>query len=58
MFAATVGGVYKNVEEAQLKMGKGFEKTYEPNSENVAKYSEIYQKYLKFGAFIEESLTK
>jgi len=58
MFAATIGGVYKNVEEAQEKMGKGFEKTYYPISANVSKYVKIYLKYLKFGAFIEESLTK
>jgi len=57
MFAATVGGVYSNVEEAQKAMGKGFEKTYTPNAEQYKKYTEIYSKYEKLGAFIEASLT-
>jgi L-ribulokinase len=58
MFAATVGGIYKNVEEAQLKMGKGFEKTYFPNKALVARYDKLYEKYLKFGNFIENMLTR
>lgn len=58
MFAATVGGVYNIVEEAQAKMGKGFEKTYYPNAALVSKYEEIYKKYVKFGEFIEQSITR
>jgi L-ribulokinase len=54
MFAATVGGVYKNVEEAQKAMGKGFEKTYYPNSKNVSAYDTIYKKYAELGEFIEK----
>ncbi|MFN8257871.1 MAG: ribulokinase [Bacteroidales bacterium] len=58
MFAATVGGIYKNVEEAQVKMGKGFEKTYIPNKALVSRYDKLYEKYLKFGNFIETMLTR
>lgn len=54
MFAATVGGVYTNVEQAQKAMGKGFEKTYFPNAENAKKYETIYNQYKALGSFIEK----
>lgn len=53
MFAAVVAGVYTKVTDAQKAMGKGFEKEYVPNAENVKKYEEIYKKYLKLGEFTE-----
>jgi len=56
MFASVVAGIYPKVEDAQKAMGKGFEKEYFPNPENVAKYAEIYHKYLKIGAFTEKEL--
>lgn len=56
MFAATVGGVYSKVEEAQAAMGKGFEKEYQPIAANVAKYQELYAKYQKLGEFTEKEL--
>jgi L-ribulokinase len=57
MFAATVGGVYKNVEEAQKAMGKGFEKTYYPQPALHKQYMELYEKYNKLGIFINDSIT-
>jgi len=56
MFASVVSGIYVKVEDAQKAMGQGFEKEYFPNPENVAKYTEIYEKYLKIGAFTEKEL--
>lgn len=56
MFASVVAGVYTKVEDAQKAMGKGFEKTYYPNPANVKAYADIYQKYLKLGAFTEKEL--
>jgi len=56
MFASVVAGIYPKVEDAQKAMGKGFEKEYVPNPENVIKYAQIYQKYLKIGAFTESEL--
>lgn len=50
MFAAVAAGVYASVEDAQKAMGQGFEKTYQPNAVNAAKYSEIYKQYQKIGA--------
>jgi L-ribulokinase len=56
MFASVVAGVHPKVEDAQKAMGKGFEMTYHPNPDNVAKYAEIYTKYVKLGEFTEKSL--
>ncbi len=58
MAASVAAGVYKTCNEAQAKMGGGFEMEYYPISENAAKYNEIYQNYKKLGNFIEKSLTK
>jgi L-ribulokinase len=54
MFAATASGIYQKVELAQKAMGSGFDRTYEPAPENVAKYHALYQKYLAAGTFIEQ----
>jgi len=54
MFAAVAAGIYKNVKEAQTKMGSGFESNYIPIPENVAIYEILYRKYLKLGSFVEE----
>ena len=56
MFAAVVGGIYANVEDAQKAMGKGFENEYLPNQVNVSEYEKIYQKYLNIGNFTEKTL--
>ncbi len=56
MFASVVAGIYPKVEDAQKSMGKGFETTFFPNPVNVAKYEEIYLKYLKLGEFTEREL--
>lgn len=56
MFAAVVAGVYTKVEDAQKAMGKGFEQEYKPIAANVAKYAEIYEKYIKLGQFTEKEL--
>jgi L-ribulokinase len=53
MFAAVVAGVYPTIEEAQNKMGKGFDAEYLPKPENVKKYHVLYEKYSKMGSFIE-----
>ena len=57
MFAAVVGGVFKNLEEAQTSMGNGFESVYQPIAENVVKYQSLYEQYEKIGNFIEQELT-
>ncbi len=57
MAAAVVGGIYKTFEEAQEKMGNGFEKEYTPNMERHKYYMKVYNNYLKLGNFIENNLT-
>jgi len=56
MAAAVAAGVYKNLGEAQDKMGGGFEKVYNPIPENVEKYKELYETYRKFGKLVEFDL--
>lgn len=53
MAAAVVAGVYSNTAEAQKKMGSGIETEYHPIPENVEKYKELYEKYQRFGKFVE-----
>ena len=53
MAAAVVAGVYPNTSEAQKNMGGGIETVYHPIPENVEKYKALYEKYKKFGKFIE-----
>ena len=53
MAAAVVAGVYANTAEAQKKMGGGIETEYHPIPENVEKYNVLYEKYKKFGKFVE-----
>ena len=57
MAAAVAAGVYSNTSEAQKKMGGGIETEYHPIPENVEKYKKLYEKYKKFGSFIEAELT-
>ncbi len=55
MNAAVAAGIYGSVEEAQAKMGQGFEEYYTPRAENVDIYQALYNKYKTFGNFIEKS---
>jgi L-ribulokinase len=53
MYAAVVAGIYPTIEEAQKKMGKGFDMVYNPKPENVNIYPSLFEKYSKVGSFIE-----
>lgn len=53
MFAAVVAGVYPTIEDAQKKMGQGFDTEYHPIPENVKKYKILSDKYSKIAGFIE-----
>lgn len=53
MAAAVAAGVYTSTSAAQKKMGGGIETEYRPIPENVEKYKILYEKYKKFGKFIE-----
>ncbi|WP_209329002.1 ribulokinase [Lunatimonas salinarum] len=53
MYAAVASGLYPTLQDAIDRMGNGFDKTYYPNPAHVAVYQASYEKYLKFGGFIE-----
>ena len=57
MAASVAAGVYANTSEAQKHMGGGIETEYHPIPENVVKYKKLYEKYKKFGKFIELEFT-
>jgi len=54
MFAAVVAGIYPSVEEAQIKMGNGFDAVYNPIPENVREYLSVYGKYSDMGDYFEK----
>ena len=54
MAASVVAGIHENFEEAQKAMGGGFEKEYHPRPEFVARYGELYKKYLHLAESIEK----
>lgn len=56
MFAATVAGIYDTVDEARQAMGKGFDRVYEPRPEYASRYQELYKRYKRMGAFVEEEI--
>jgi L-ribulokinase len=51
MFASVVAGIYPDITVAQKKLGKGMLTKYAPDKQNQKKYIEMYNKYLKLGAF-------
>jgi L-ribulokinase len=58
MFAATAAGIYSRVEEAMEVMGQGFDIEYHPNKELAGIYEKRYEKYKKFGSFVEEQMNE
>ncbi len=57
MAASVVAGTWSTFEEAQEKMGAGYEKEYIPDKIDAEKYNRLYKKYIKLGKFIEDKLT-
>lgn len=56
MAASVVAGIHKSIPEAQEAMGGGFEKEYFPDKERAAVYNKLYEKYKRFGKFVEFDL--
>jgi L-ribulokinase len=52
MFAATIGGLYPDIQEAQKAMTSGFDAVFTPQPEKVAVYQKLYEKYKKIGAIL------
>ena len=55
MFSAVVAGIHPNIEQAQQKMGKGFDVVYQPIAENVANYAKLFEAYSALGKYVEEN---
>jgi L-ribulokinase len=58
MFAATVGGAYRTVEEAQAKMGGGFAREYNPRARQAERYAELYGNFCRLSDFVEKEAGK
>ncbi len=56
MAAAVVAKIHPDIPAAQKAMGGGFEKEYKPHPQRAEKYKTLYEKYKKFGSFIENEL--
>jgi L-ribulokinase len=56
MAASVMAGVHKDFGAAQQAMGRGFEMEYKPDPVRARRYNELYSKYKKLGAFIENEL--
>jgi L-ribulokinase len=54
MAAAVVAGVHPTIQKAQEAMGGGFETEYHPDQAMAEKYALLYERYKRFGRFIEE----
>jgi L-ribulokinase len=57
MFAATAGGVYANLNEAQRVMSSGTERVYRPEPEQAKRYHALYAQYVRLGNFVQRELT-
>jgi L-ribulokinase len=56
MAASVMAGIHADFSAAQEAMGSGFEKEYKPDPVRAGKYNELYLKYKKLGAFVENEL--
>jgi L-ribulokinase len=57
MFAATVAGIYPDVQHAMDAMGGGFDVEYTPNADLGDFYAKRYKQYLNLGQYIEQNTT-
>jgi len=53
MFAATIGGVYASVSEAQKAMSSGMASTFTPDADAAVAYEALYGDYSGLGAYVE-----
>ena len=54
MFATVAAGIYPTVEVAMNMMGRGFDKTYYPNTQLSEIYNRRYRRYNNLGQFVAE----
>jgi L-ribulokinase len=56
IFGAVAAGYYKNISQAQVNMASKVLSVYNPITENVKAYKELYDKYKKAGSLLEKFL--
>lgn len=56
MFAATIAGIYPNIEVAQRSMSSVLSNVYIPNKEKAKRYELIYKEYLNLGTKLSNKL--
>lgn len=57
MYAAAAAQVHPNLQTAIAFMGGGFDQVYEPIPEKTVVYENLFQKYIRFGDFVEDEFT-
>ncbi|HLA41253.1 MAG TPA: ribulokinase [Candidatus Glassbacteria bacterium] len=58
MFAATVAGIYPDVQAAQQAMGAGFSREFTPRAELTRNYDRVYERYRRLGNFVEKETNR
>lgn len=58
IFAATIGGVYKSVSDAQKVMASPVCKSYLPNPDAAKAYDALYQNYKALGQYVNSTLSQ
>jgi L-ribulokinase len=58
MFAATVSGIYRSIDEAKAAMDSGTEIIYKPRKEYTGKYNLLYERYCNLGEYIEGEIMR
>jgi L-ribulokinase len=58
MYAAVASGIYPDLQGAISAMGNGFDQVYQPRESLVPVYQNLYEKYLRFGKFVESDTQK
>ena len=57
MYASVAAGFHPDLPSAVSAMGAGFDEVYTPITENIAIYKKLYEKYSRFGAYVEKEET-
>ena len=58
IFATVAAGYYKNVFDAQEKIGSNFSYTYCPDKQNAKDYKKLYSYYKELGSTLENQLRR
>jgi L-ribulokinase len=54
MFASVAAGLYPDIPTAQQALCSPIERIYNPNANMAEMYGELYRRYQKLGAFVED----